>query len=154
VSDNGQLASDLRVVMGHLIRRLRAERRDLSLSQITVLGRLDRVGPSSISDLASGERVRPQSMASTVASLVAAGLVARERDAADGRRVVVTPTAAGRAAVLADRRRREGWLAEAIDRDLSAREQRVLAEATALLRRLADGGAAARADQRGPSRST
>jgi DNA-binding MarR family transcriptional regulator len=154
MSDTGQLASDLRVVMGHLIRRLRAERRDLSLSQITVLGRLDRVGPSSISDLASGERVRPQSMASTVASLVAAGLVARERDPADGRRVVVTPTAAGRAAVLADRRRREGWLAEAIDRDLSAREQRVLAEATALLRRLADGGAAARADQRGPSRST
>jgi DNA-binding MarR family transcriptional regulator len=140
VSDNGQLASDLRVVMGHLIRRLRAERRDLSLSQITVLGRLDRCGPSSISDLAGGERVRPQSMASTVASLVAAGLVAREQDPADGRRVVVTLTAAGRAAVLADRRRREDWLAEAIDRDLSAREQRVLAEATALLRRLADGG--------------
>jgi DNA-binding MarR family transcriptional regulator len=140
VNDSGQLASDLRVVMGHLIRRLRAERRDLSLSQITVLGRLDRCGPSSISDLAGGERVRPQSMASTVASLVAAGLVAREQDPADGRRVVVTLTAAGRAAVLADRRRREDWLAEAIDRDLSAREQRVLAEATALLRRLADGG--------------
>jgi hypothetical protein len=46
---------------------------------------------------------------------------------------------------LADpRRRREGWLAEAIDRDLSAREQRVLAEATALLRRLADGGSGRR----------
>jgi DNA-binding MarR family transcriptional regulator len=144
VSETGQLASDLRVVIGHLIRRLRAERRDLSLSQITVLGQLDRGGPSSISKLASGERVRPQSMASTVASLVAAGLAARTQDPADGRRVVITLTAAGRAAVLADRRRREGWLAEAIDRDLSAREQRVLAEATALLRRLADGGSGRR----------
>jgi DNA-binding MarR family transcriptional regulator len=144
VSETDQLASDLRVVIGHLIRRLRAERRDLSLSQITVLGQLDRGGPSSISKLASGERVRPQSMASTVASLVAAGLAARTQDPADGRRVVITLTAAGRAAVLADRRRREGWLAEAIDRDLSAREQRVLAEATALLRRLADGGSGRR----------
>jgi DNA-binding MarR family transcriptional regulator len=144
VNETGQLASDLRVVIGHLIRRLRAERRDLSLSQITVLGQLDRGGPSTISKLASGERVRPQSMASTVASLVAAGLAARTQDLADGRRVVITLTAAGRAAVLADRRRREGWLAEAIDRDLSAREQRVLAEATALLRRLADGGSSRR----------
>jgi DNA-binding MarR family transcriptional regulator len=144
VSETDQLASDLRVVIGHLIRRLRAERRDLSLSQITVLGQLDRGGPSSISKLASGERVRPQSMASTVASLVAAGLAGRTQDPADGRRVVITLTAAGRAAVLADRRRREGWLAEAIDRDLSAREQRVLAEATALLRRLADGGSGRR----------
>ncbi|MDX6523779.1 MAG: hypothetical protein QOI17_1292 [Gaiellales bacterium] len=144
MNETGQLASDLRVVIGHLIRRLRAERRDLSLSQITVLGQLDRGGPSTISKLASGERVRPQSMASTVASLVAAGLAARTQDLADGRRVVITLTAAGRAAVLADRRRREGWLAEAIDRDLSAREQRVLAEATALLRRLADGGSSRR----------
>ena len=34
------LASDLRVVIGQLIRRLREERRDLTLSQVTVLGRL------------------------------------------------------------------------------------------------------------------
>src|SRR6476659_409056 len=119
------LASDLRVVIGQLIRRLREERRDLALSQVTVLGRLDRLGPASISDLAADERVRPQSMASTVAWLADRGLVERGPHAVD-------------------RRRREGWLANAIERDLTERERRLLAEATLLLARLAEG------DQRRP----
>ena len=73
MTEPATLASDLRVVIGQLIRRLRAERRDLSLAQVTVLGRLDRLGPAGVSDLAAGERVRPQSMASTVAALLTAG---------------------------------------------------------------------------------
>ena len=51
--DTTLLASRLRVALGHLIRRLRAERHRFSLSQASVLGRLDRYGPSSIGDLAS-----------------------------------------------------------------------------------------------------
>ena len=136
------LASDLRVVIGQLIRRLRAERRDLPLAQVTVLGRLDRLGPAAISDLAADERVRPQSMASTVAWLADRGLVAREPA-----RRRPTPVAdrrsreAGREALVAeDRRRREGWLADAIERDLTARERTaLLAEATLLLARIAEG---------------
>jgi DNA-binding MarR family transcriptional regulator len=132
------LASDLRVVIGQLLRRLRAERRDLSLAQVTVLGRLDRVGPCGVSDLAAGERLRPQSMAATVAALLAAGLVSRAPDPGDRRRVLIDLTPAGVEALAADRRRREGWLAEAIERDLSPRERRVLADATALLARIAE----------------
>ncbi|MDX6678294.1 MAG: hypothetical protein QOE31_2346 [Solirubrobacteraceae bacterium] len=138
------LASDLRVVLGQLIRRLRAERGGVPLGQITVLGRLERGGPAGVSGLAAAERVRPQSMAATVAALEAAGLVGRRPDPGDGRRSLIELTAAGREALLADRRRREDWLADAIARDLSARERRILAEATALLARLADdapGGA-------------
>ena len=75
MSDPNTLASDLRVVIGRLVRRLRAERRDVSLAQLTVLGRLDRYGLSGVSAIAAAERVRPQSMASTVAALEAAGLV-------------------------------------------------------------------------------
>ena len=138
MSDPNTLASDLRVAIGRLVRRLRAERRDVSLAQVTVLGRLDRSGPSGISAIAAAERVRPQSMASTVAALEAAGLVSRRPDPGDGRRVVITMTAEGRETLAADRRRREGWLADAIDRDLTVAERRVLAEATALLARLGD----------------
>jgi DNA-binding MarR family transcriptional regulator len=134
------LASDLRIVLGRLVRRLRAERRGMSLSQVTVLGRLDRDGPSAIGALAAGESVRPQSMAATVAALEEAGLVTRRRDAADARRVLVDLTPAGRSAIAADREIREGWLAEAIARDLSARERRVLADAIELIGRLADDG--------------
>ncbi len=138
MSDPNTLASDLRVAIGRLVRRLRAERRDVSLAQVTVLGRLDRSGPSGISAIAAAERVRPQSMASTVAALEAAGLVSRRPDPGDGRRVVITMTAEGRETLAADRRRREGWLADAIDRDLTVAERRVLAEATALLARLGE----------------
>jgi DNA-binding MarR family transcriptional regulator len=133
------IAGDLRVVIGSLIRRLRAERRDMSLAQVTVLGRVDRDGPAAISALAGSEHVRPQSMAATVAALEAAGLVTRRPDAADRRRVVIDLTPEGRDALAADRRRREGWLADAIERDLTVDERRTLADAVRLLRRLADG---------------
>ena len=68
--DTTRLASELRIVLGQLLRRLRAEHR-FSLSQGAVLGRLDREGTTSIGDLALAERVRPQSMAQTVADLEA-----------------------------------------------------------------------------------
>jgi DNA-binding MarR family transcriptional regulator len=76
--DTARLASELRVVLGQLMRRLRAEHR-FPISHGTVLGRLDREGPRSVSDLAAAERVRPQSMAQTVADLEADGLVSRRR---------------------------------------------------------------------------
>src|SRR5690242_9166914 len=95
-TDPALLASDLRVVLGQLIRRLRAEHR-FSLSQGAVLGRLDREGPQSVSDLAVSERVRPQSMAQTVSDLESDGLVARHPDPADRRRALVELTGDGRA---------------------------------------------------------
>lgn len=136
--DTARLASDLRVVLGQLMRRLRAEHR-FSLSHGAVLGRLDRGGPQSVSELAAAERVRPQSMAQTVAELEADGLISRRPDADDRRRAVVELTNDGVLMLEADRRQREGWLAEAIAGDFSPGEQRVLAEAVQLLRRLAEG---------------
>lgn len=131
------VASDLRVVLGQLMRRLRAEHR-FSLSQGAVLGRLDREGSQSVSDLAVSERVRPQSMAQTVGDLEADGLVARSPDPDDRRRALVSLTDLGRATLEADRRRREGWLARAISEDLSARQQALLRDAVELLRELAE----------------
>jgi len=135
--DTTKLASELRVVIGHLVRRLRAEHR-FSLSQAAVLGRLDREGTRSIGDLAVAERVRPQSMTQTVADLESDGLIARHADPADGRRILVELTDEGRRTLEADRRQREGWLARAIAEDLSQQEQQVLARALALLGRISD----------------
>jgi DNA-binding MarR family transcriptional regulator len=135
--DSGPLASELRVVLGHLIRRLRSEHR-FSLSQGSVLGRLDREGPQSTSKLASAERVRPQSMGQTVAELESQGLIARRPDPADGRSALLELTAAGRTELREDRGRREGWLAEAIEENFTVEEREVLDEATRLLARLAE----------------
>ncbi|HUA45298.1 MAG TPA: MarR family winged helix-turn-helix transcriptional regulator [Solirubrobacteraceae bacterium] len=135
--DPAAIASELRVVLGQLMRRLRAEHR-LPLSHATVLGRVDRDGPQSVSDLACAERMRPQSMAQTVADLEADGLVERRPDPDDRRRALVMLTASGRTALEEDRGRRQGWLAGAIAEQLSPAEREVLREAVELLRRLAD----------------
>ncbi len=137
VVDTTLLASELRVVLGQLMRRLRAEHR-FSLSQGAVLGRLDREGMLSIGDMATAERVRPQSMTQTVSDLESEGLVERHADPADGRRTLLALTDEGRRILSEDRRQREGWLARAIADDLSPHEQQVLMEALALLRRLAE----------------
>src|SRR3979490_2661285 len=117
-TDSATVASDLRVVLGQLMRRLRAEH-GFPLSHGSVLGRLDREGPQSVSDLAVSERVRPQSMAQTVADLEGDGLVERRPDPGDRRRALVSLTDQGRAKLLVDRGRRDGWLAGAISEQLS-----------------------------------
>ena len=105
---------------------------------MAVLGRLDRGGPSSISDLAAGERMRPQSMAQTVHDLEAAGLVSRRPDPADGRRSSIELTGAGLDLLQTTRARRETWLSEALERELDAAERAQLQDVLALLRRIAD----------------
>ncbi|MGA2970854.1 MAG: MarR family transcriptional regulator [Acidimicrobiales bacterium] len=140
VVDNALLASELRAVLGQLMRRLRTQHR-FSLSQGAVLGRLDRCGTTSIGDLALAEHVRPQSMTQTIAELEADALISRHSDPSDGRRTLIELTDRGRRTLEEDRRQRDGWLARTIAGDLSEREQQQLAEALALLRRLADTAA-------------
>jgi DNA-binding MarR family transcriptional regulator len=135
--DTARLASDLRVVLGQLMRRLRAEHR-FSISHGAVLGRLDREGPQSVSELAAAERIRPQSMAQTVGELEVEGFVSRSPDSNDRRRAVVELTESGRVVLELERRQREGWLAQAIADEFSDEEQHVVAEAVRLLQRLAE----------------
>ena len=118
-------ASELRLVLGQLVRRLRREY-SFPVAQATVLSRLDREGAQTTSGLAAAERVRPQSMAQTLAELETAGLIERRPDPEDRRRI------------HEDRRRREGWLAEAIASELTPEEQQVLIAAVPLLRRLSE----------------
>jgi DNA-binding MarR family transcriptional regulator len=76
-------------------------------------------------------------MAQTVGELEADGLVKRRPDPDDGRRALVELTPAGRGTLEDDRRRRVGWLVSAIE-ELPARDQAVLARATAIIGRLAE----------------
>ena len=133
------LASDLRVVLGQLMRRLRTEHR-FPLSHGAVLGRLDREGPLTTAALAAAERMRPQSMGQTLAELEAQGLISRRPDEHDGRRKLLELTDAGRDVLADDRRRRVGWLAEAIEAEFTPEERDVLARAVPLLARLTDSG--------------
>jgi DNA-binding MarR family transcriptional regulator len=132
-----ELAHELRETVGRVIRRLRAEPGP-PVPQLTVLARLDREGPASVSDLAAAERMRPQSMAQTVRDLEAAGLVSRRPDPDDGRRVFVELTPDGLQTLNATRARREDRLTEALESELDASERDLLRDALALMRRIAD----------------
>jgi DNA-binding MarR family transcriptional regulator len=135
-TDITPLAADLRVVVGQLIRRLRSERNLFPLNQAAVLGRLDRCGPQSVSDLAAAERVRPQSMAQTVGDLEADAMIARTPDPDDRRRALVSLTGAGRERIEADRRARETWLVKALEA-LPESDRETVEAAVEILGRLA-----------------
>ena len=132
-----ELASELRVVLGRLSRRLRAHHRRFGLTQAAVLGRLDRCGPQSIGELATAERVRPQSMSQTLADLEADRFIERRADERDGRRTMIALTDEGRAALLEERALREGWLARSLE-TLTPAERAQLTEAVKVLERLSE----------------
>jgi DNA-binding MarR family transcriptional regulator len=134
--DLSTLSGELRVVLGQMIRRLRVEF-SFPLTQASVLSRLYRDGPQCIGELATAERVRPQSMSQTLAELEVDNLIYRNPDANDGRRTRITLTDEGRTALEADRAVREGWLAREIE-VFTLEEQETLYDAVLLLRRLAE----------------
>lgn len=141
IGDSAVMAArDLRVLFSRLRRRLRSlgVDDDLTPSQTAALTRLWKEGASSASALAGAERVRPQSMATIVATLEQRGLVARTPDPEDGRRQVVSLTDEGRRRAESDHQVREEWLARAIQERYSERERRIILDALSLFERLTE----------------
>ncbi len=134
------VAGELRVVLGRLRRRLRDEGHPggLTWSQVSVLGHLDREGPTTVTGLARAEGVRPQSMGAVVSALEASGLVTGAADPVDGRQTILSLTAACRDMIAASRAAKEDWLFRAIRTKLDAAELEGLAAGVELLRRLVD----------------
>ncbi|MCX4717710.1 MarR family winged helix-turn-helix transcriptional regulator [Streptomyces virginiae] len=136
IPEPAAVATELRTAMGKLTRRVKHEDR-IPLGHASVLGTLDRDGAMTTSDLAADQRVRPQSMARSVGLLREQGLVVRRAHPTDGRKSLVELSPAGRAALEAERGRRAGWLAQAIELELTDEEREVLARSAALMERLA-----------------
>jgi DNA-binding MarR family transcriptional regulator len=135
VVGDAALASELRHAVMRLRRRLAVERHpdnELSLPQMTVLGTLHRLGDITLGELAAHEMVQPPSMTRTVNCLEDGGYVVRRKHDTDGRQVVVSLSQKGRATLMADRRRRDAWLARRL-KTLTAEERELLLAATPLL---------------------
>lgn len=134
------LAAELRISLSKLIRRLREQTHpnDLTSAQKSVLLRLDRDGPSTVSALARAESVRPQSMRITVAGLEAMQAVRGQPDPSDGRQTLIELTPTFRQYLTESRAAKDDWLLRALQDQLSPQEQDELAAAVKLLERLAD----------------
>ncbi|HET9648121.1 MAG TPA: MarR family transcriptional regulator [Microlunatus sp.] len=132
------LASALRTTTLRLARRLRQMRADdleLTGSQLSAMGSLLNHGDQLMGELAALERVQPPSMTRIVNGLVDRGLVARMPSETDRRQCVVTLTDSGREVLLANRRRRDEWLAQQIEQ-MDEEDRAVLRRAVLILDRV------------------
>ena len=133
-------AREVKVVFSRLRRRIYglALTDDLSGSQAAVLTRLHKEGPSSASVLASAEAVSHQAIGPILAILETRGYIQRSPDPTDGRRQLVSLTAAGVAQADNTTSAREEWLARALQDRLTEDERRTVRHAMALLNQLAE----------------
>jgi DNA-binding MarR family transcriptional regulator len=133
-----ELARELRVLVGRLRRRVKevGDTYELTPSQLSVVSRLDREGPATASDLAAAERVRPQSMAATLATLDEQGWLVRRPDPGDGRKQLLSLSPTAREQLSESRQERDEWLGIALRDHYTDAERATIAEALELLGRL------------------
>jgi DNA-binding MarR family transcriptional regulator len=136
-SDAG-LANALRSSVMRLARRLRQMRDDawdLTSNQLSAMSVLLNHGDLPMGELAALEKMQPPSMTRIVNGLEERGLVTRQADPHDRRSARVSLTGPGRQILLADRRRRDQWLAVRLA-ELEPAERDVLRHAVAILEKV------------------
>jgi DNA-binding MarR family transcriptional regulator len=132
------LAQALRPSVMRLARRLRQMRDDsvgLNSNQLSAMAVLLNSGDLLMGELAAAEKMQPPSMTRIVNGLEARGYVARRPHPDDRRQCVVTLSDEGRKILLANRRRRDEWLAIRIAQ-LAPVERQVLREAIEILEKV------------------
>jgi DNA-binding MarR family transcriptional regulator len=135
---DADLAARLRLVLGRLVRRIRAEGggAGLTLTQVSTLASVERLGPVRLTDLAEHEGIAPPTLTRLAASLHDAGYVARETDPADRRSSFVSITPAGSRLLARLRADRTAVLARRLA-GLTEQETAQLRSALAVLEKLA-----------------
>ncbi len=133
-----EIASELRISLFRLLRRLRTEHPPdaRSFAQMGVIMRLFHHGPATLSSLAAADGITPQSTARTVGELVDDGMVTRKPDPSDGRQILLSLSEEGMQLVGDFQSQRDGWLAVAMLARLSPEEREMLRVAARLLDRL------------------
>jgi DNA-binding MarR family transcriptional regulator len=133
-----EVAAALYVSISLFLRQLRRSpvQGELTPPEISALERLDRAGSATPGRLAAAEQITPQAMGATLGELTRRGLAERRSDPADGRRVVVSLTEAGRRFVRNKRTARTEQLAKALSDRFTPAEIEVLGAAAPLIERL------------------
>lgn len=137
-----KVAAAIQVGIGFFTRQLRqapVEDGGLTFSELLALSRLDRVGSATTSALARAEQITPQAMGTTIAALEERGLIERRPDDRDARRVLVSMTDAGRAALDERRDARTEQMTRVLANRFTPNELEALLTAAPLLERLGEG---------------
>ncbi len=138
-TDSLEVANALHRAAIRLLRMVRAvdDQTGVSAPKLSALSVLTFGGPQNLKTLARAEQVTPATMSKLVSDLEAAGLVAKRIDRADKRGVRIEVTAKGRTLMEEGRKRRLALLNRCIAK-LTREERAQLAEASALMMRLAE----------------
>src|SRR5438132_2195994 len=112
-ADPVSVANRLRPVLLRLNRELRREIHSLGVTggQVSLLIQIQKLPGIGVRELATRERMSVPGMSKYVARLESAGLVRREENANDKRRVGLRLTEEGERVLLSVKRRRTAWLA-------------------------------------------
>ena len=138
-TDSLEVANALHRAAIRLLRMVRAvdDQTGVSAPKLSALSVLTFGGPQNLKTLARAEQVTPATMSKLVSDLEAAGLVAKRIDRADKRGVRIEVTAKGHTLMEEGRKRRLALLNKCIAK-LTREERAQLAEASALMMRLAE----------------
>jgi DNA-binding MarR family transcriptional regulator len=135
----------LRVALGRTVRSLDRQTNspDISRTELTVLGAINRFKRVPLGELAEFENLNPTMLSRIIGKLEGRGLVTRETDGNDRRAVLAVITAQGRKAWEKQRKRRDALVAELLT-ELSDKDVQSLLDALAALEALADASRARR----------
>jgi DNA-binding MarR family transcriptional regulator len=125
-------ARELSETLRPLYRRFSAQR-TMSLGKLAVLSRLVEQTRVTASMLAASEKISPQAVMIVVRVLEEHGLVVRERDNEDRRRVWISLTDAGRERYALESTSGQDWLEVAMNEKLTTEERDLLISAIPLL---------------------
>ncbi|ANT53535.1 MarR family winged helix-turn-helix transcriptional regulator [Mesorhizobium amorphae] len=132
--------------LGRQLRLMRSAH-GVSAAKLGLLRRLERTGGSmTASDLASLERLQPQSLTRLIADLDERGLIRRTQDQIDRRQFLIEITKDGHDLLARDADRQNTWLSESMSKALTPSEREILRVAALLLDQLVEAGVEPPAD--------
>jgi DNA-binding MarR family transcriptional regulator len=141
MDNNLEFVSDLRTVVGRLIKKLRKESstgQQLSMTERSTLSLLYQYQAMLPSELAAMEKITNQSMSEILRHLLELGYIIRTASETDKRKVHISLSAAGEKTLLQVRNERDQWLAKAIAGTCTKEEQDLLKQAIGTLTKIVE----------------
>lgn len=139
VAEEGRMSEQavrLRLAITRTARRLRQSAGSgPGPASVAALATIERLGPTTPSELADSEGIKRPTATRIVAKLEAEGLVARAPDPEDGRCSLISATPEGRELLRRLRSRKDAYLARRL-RELPERDLATLRRAAAILERM------------------
>lgn len=136
-----QLASDLRMVVTRLIKKLRnksSTSETLSLTERSTIALLDQHKQLLPNELAAMEKITTQSMSQILNHLLELGYITRKTSLDDKRKAIISLSKAGQDVLYKVRHERDEWLSKAIAETCTVKEQELLRRAIGPLTKLVD----------------